>query len=79
MSQQPPLTVRDQLKQSCRFLANASPDQWRDFLGAFDRYKLSLMEGVAMADAAEIMTAKGAALNAKVLLQLFQECNRSTP
>lgn len=77
---QPPQAERDNLKTACRQLANAAPDEWATFKLAFERYRQWLADGVAEADAAHIMIAKGSALGAKYLLQLFIECEgKKTP
>lgn len=66
--------AENQLKRFALLLRNAAPDQWEQFLKAFEAYDWTITVAVTRADPASILNAQGAAQQTQTLLKLFVEC-----
>jgi len=64
------------LIQASIFLRNAAPNEFAQFVEAFNQHADKLTLDVLSADAAHIMTVKGAALEARSLLEDFKSLDR---
>lgn len=62
--------------QAAIFLRNAAPQQWDEFVKAFELHVYQTTMSVIQADAAHIMTAKGAAIHAQSLYEDFVNLDR---
>ena len=64
------------LIQAAIYLRNAAPQQWDDFVRAYAAHAEKRTYEVLTADAASIMTMKGAALEAQSTLEDFRNLDR---
>ena len=63
-------------KQLALRLRNANPEGWDQFVNYFSIYTEESLIAVSDADAANIMTVKGMAMQNRALLKLFRECDQ---
>jgi hypothetical protein len=64
--------TENDVRDPCRALRNAAPQQWEAFVAMFTTYTAEAVDAVSEADAAEIMTQKGRAQVCKALLKTFK-------
>jgi hypothetical protein len=70
-----PTNTRE-FKQIALLVRNGNPEAWDRFLNYFSRYTEESLIAVSEADAVNIMTVKGMALQNRALLKLFSECDQ---
>jgi hypothetical protein len=63
-------------KQLALRLRNANPEGWDQFVNYFAMYTEESLIAVSDADAANIMTVKGMAMQNRATLKLFRECDQ---
>jgi len=67
------------LRDACRVLRNAAPQEWKEFTDAFAEYTAEAVDAVSEADAGTIMTVKGMAQVCKALSKCFATAHLPPP
>lgn len=65
------------LRQALKFLRNAAPEEFRNFLVAFEIYKSNQVLAAAMAPQAEVLTVQGHARQCIALADMINEADNA--
>jgi hypothetical protein len=66
------------LSQRARFLSNAAPEQFGNFLAALRAYVTDLALDVTDASSDDVFIMQGRALGARAMLRVLEECNKES-